>query len=682
MKHFIIQKILLLPILWIIGCMGLYAQRISVLSFVETLNDRDAVHFKKEDQNGNACSLIKIVTTQKGFKFDIGSLPVIATEEKEAEIWLYVPAGTARIKVLHPQLGQLMTEDGYYWFNQKTKAATTYRLVLTTGEVETVVREAVTQQFLTVYLDPKEASLEINGDVWIPDAEGVVSKYLEFGEYEYRAFAPMYYPSVGRVTINDPDKPHELHISLRPNHGFLEVKAATTEMNGALVYVDDERVGEVPLTGHRLKNGTHRVRIVKPLYKPFEQTVTVADSTVAALSPSLIPNFVEATVTAPNKAEIWINGVKKASDRWNGPLEPGTYRFEARLAGHRPSVQNETIRIEDGKRTIALQAPEPVYGAVSVTSSPVGATIYIDGKEVGTTPFVVRNVLIGERKIELKKPYHSTFVQTVTVEEGKTGSVSGTLSNVAHVRISASGCDGEAALYMDGEEIGVSAVEKEIACGNHTFSARCTDSGKREWYGERTVNVGNDGSDIVVPMKKLPLNYQKPTHLYAEVGYQLLDYSGIGVALGGYFKNLNLELGYTMGGQESDIYWYSEDGNTRVLTTYAANRLHLKLGYGFTVGNSIQITPQLGGGLLLLKNGNSDIDNALNTAWGKTYAVQWIGAVRMTYAILPWCQLVVTPEYAGALKKGPLFNVLGNTSSNIKAWGTGLSIKAGFSFYF
>jgi hypothetical protein len=194
--------------------------------------------------------------------------------------------------------------------------------------------------------------------------------------------------------------------------------------------------------------------------------------------------------------------------------------------------------------------------------------------------------------------------------------------------------------------------------------------------------VGTDDSNIVVTMKKQAPNYQKPTHLYAEAGYQLGSYSGIGVALGGYFNNVNLEAGFTMGSQQSDVYWYSEDGGSRLLTPYAANRMDLKLGYGIPFGSRIQITPQIGGGLLRLKNMNTVIDKALATAWGDTYAMQWIGAVRMTYTFLPRCQLVLTPEYTGTIKQGPLFEKLSIASSDIKAWGSGISLKVGFSFFF
>lgn len=677
------KKVIMFLGVWLCCCAGAWAQKISVLSFAETLNDRDAVHFKKEDINGNTCALIKVVTTQKGFKFDIGSMVPEFVEEKDAEIWVYVPAGTKRIKIRHNDLGQLMTEDGFYWFNQATKAATTYRLVLSTAEIKTIVEDAVTQQYLTVYLEPKDASLEVNGEAWIPDEQGIASKYMEFGEYDYRATAPMYHPYVGKVTVNDPNNTHELRIHMKPNFGFLKVAASSADMNGALVYIDDERIGEVPMTSDRLKSGTHRIRIVKELYKPYEQTISITDSMTTTISPELAPNFAVTTLTAPNNAEIWINGIKKATGHWSGPLEAGTYRFETKLPSHRTAVQTEIIQEESRERKIALRAPDPIYGSVNVTSQPIGATIYIDGKEMGTTPRVIRDVLIGSRKVEIKKTNYSSFTENITVEEGKTVSVTGELSNVAIITVKTSEWESSADIYMDSKLLGKSPHSIEVPCGTHTFSSKYINSDNREWKGETTVNVDNSTPVIIVPMRKLPRNYVKDSHFYLEGGYQFMDFAGYGVALGGYWNNFNAEFGFTMGGDNKDIYWYDQTWTKDPsVITYKANRTHLKVGYGIKVGHRIQVTPQIGGALLCVSSNDKNGEQNVVEYASDTYAVQWISSLRMTCAISPYVQLVVTPEYTGVLKRGALFEKLNAVSEDIKGWGSGFSLRTGLTRYF
>lgn len=673
------QRVLLFVSVWLLGFAATMAQsKMAVVSFAETTNDRDAVHFAKKDLNGETCSLIKVVTTQTGFSFDIGSMAVVAVEEKPSEIWVYVPARTAKIKIMHPQLGQLSTEDGYYWFknNIRTKAGTTYRLVLEAGQMRTIIEQAVTQQYLTVYVNPKDAALEINGEAWIPDGEGVSSKYMNFGEYDYRATAPMYHPAVGRVSVNDPNNPHELTINLRPNYGFLKVGAANADMNGAFVYIDGQRVGTIPLaSSDRLKSGQHQVRIVKELYKPFEQTVTISDSATLNLVPELVPNFAKTYLTVPNNAEIWINGVKRGVGSWSGPLEAGTYRFETRLAGHRPAVQTELIREESGERRINLRAPDPIYGSINITSQPTGATIYIDGKEVGTTPRVVRNVLIGRRNVELKKKGYSSATQTVTVEEGQTAAVEGQLSNVARVTVEADNWKTMADIFVDGKKMGKSPLNLELPCGVHEFKAYYKTYKKREWEGSAIVDVDNSKSVITVPMKQLPRNYVKKTHFYLEGDYQFMESPSYGGAVGFYLNRFNVEAGYMRPQDTEEMYWYGENGD-HDHEVYNYDRLHLKLGYGIRIGRRIQLTPQVGVAYM-------EMISTKDEGWmSSTYATSWIGALRMTWAFLPCMQLVVTPEYTGTIAEGPSYERMSKVSENIKAWGSGLNVKAGIALYF
>ena len=87
----------------------------------------------KIDQNGEVCALIKVVTTETGFTFDIGSLGVTDTKQDVGEIWVYVPRGAKRITIKHPRLGVLRD----YYFNMPIQGGLTYELVLISGTVKT-----------------------------------------------------------------------------------------------------------------------------------------------------------------------------------------------------------------------------------------------------------------------------------------------------------------------------------------------------------------------------------------------------------------------------------------------------------------------------------------------------------------------------------------------------------------
>ena len=107
---------------------GLYVNGFEELPF-----DFDAsTYYPKRDWNGNECAIIKISTTQKGFSFDNGALGIVDVIIKPNEIWLYVPAKTMKLKIMHPKLGVISNSqknDGYYWF-KRVEAGKCYKLDL------------------------------------------------------------------------------------------------------------------------------------------------------------------------------------------------------------------------------------------------------------------------------------------------------------------------------------------------------------------------------------------------------------------------------------------------------------------------------------------------------------------------------------------------------------------------
>ena len=74
----------------------------------------------------------------------IQDLGIVAVEQKPAEIWVYVPEGTMKLKIVHPQLGHITNaeKDGYYWFPEgRLKSGVVYKMDLITGVVRTIVEE-------------------------------------------------------------------------------------------------------------------------------------------------------------------------------------------------------------------------------------------------------------------------------------------------------------------------------------------------------------------------------------------------------------------------------------------------------------------------------------------------------------------------------------------------------------
>jgi hypothetical protein len=72
-------------------------------------------------------------------------------------------------------------------------------------------------------------------------------------------------------------------------------------------------------------------------------------------------------------------------------------------------------------------------GSIAISSSPSGASIYVDGSLEGTTPDTVDNLEEGSYKVVLKKSGYNDWGKTVKVTAGDTSTVNAYLDTVATV---------------------------------------------------------------------------------------------------------------------------------------------------------------------------------------------------------------------------------------------------------
>ena len=176
-----------------------------------------------------------------------------------------------------------------------------------------------------------------------------------------------------------------------------------------------------------LDSGTYNYTVTAAGYHPQSGTFTVSGAKVEKHI-ALKADIASVTLTAPDGAEIWINSVKRGVGSWSGNLTSGTYIFEARKAGHRTTTLSKHITSAQPQQSYTLTAPTPIVGSVMVDGTPLMADVAIDGKSVGTTPLKISNILIGNHKVTVSKSGYAPYSQSITVTEGKTATVSVSLT--------------------------------------------------------------------------------------------------------------------------------------------------------------------------------------------------------------------------------------------------------------
>ena len=144
--------------------------------------------------------------------------------------------------------------------------------------------KSTTSQYLVIKTEPQSALVEINGEVVENSANGA-SKILKPGAFTYTVTAQNYHPKSGTGIMRG--EKITIPVTLDPAFGHLSI-TADNELSGAQVYVNNTLRGTLPLTKDIiLKSGTHSMRIIKSMYKPFEQAVTINDGKIGELTQKL-----------------------------------------------------------------------------------------------------------------------------------------------------------------------------------------------------------------------------------------------------------------------------------------------------------------------------------------------------------------------------------------------------------
>jgi hypothetical protein len=132
----------------------------------------------------------------------------------------------------------------------------------------------------------------------------------------------------------------------RPRVGLLKIISLTTE---ASIFIDGESVGELPLRKPlRLKPGRHTIKISKPGYADYIDTVSIKRRKTTTLEIDLLPVAgVLRLDSDPPGAMVIVDGRQRGETPYDGDLKPGERTLELRLPGY--STHKERLTVVAGE---------------------------------------------------------------------------------------------------------------------------------------------------------------------------------------------------------------------------------------------------------------------------------------------------------------------------------------------
>lgn len=321
--------------------LNIQADGISVTSFklLETDLTANTHGTQKLDQNGEKAALIRIVTTERGFTFEGGSLGIVGTEEKNGEIWLYVPRHAQKLTIRHQSFGVLRD----YFYPVTIQGGRTYEMLLDIG----------IGRYVTITTTQAKSDITIDG-VSVGKSP-LYNRYLTYGKHTITAQRDLY---EGTKTINvvptDDVKGRVENIEMEDMSQYYGDVVVTVD-NKAEIYFRDKLVG----TGRwsaKLREGSYTVETRKADCDPSKTTFTVEAkkrNIIKAIVPTPHIGYLD-VYTRPANVKV-NNGIDYLNLQERPPLPIGTYQIEFTKKGYVSETREYTIkRNETIRDTVTL----------------------------------------------------------------------------------------------------------------------------------------------------------------------------------------------------------------------------------------------------------------------------------------------------------------------------------------
>ena len=662
---------LLLPLLTQPACAQQDQKRITVKSFSQdkqALTAGEGSKYSRTDGDGRLYAIVKMKSNAgddlTAYTFNFGqSNHIVDGVHDDGQLWIYVQRNAKFLTIKR----EGYTSVAQYELGAGIEEGCTYELRISVQAQKVKKRSLlfeVTPPDVQATVKVKREDTNDEYTIWgRVDANGRKSQIIETGVWVYEVTAANYQPSTGRVVLTEGSGPQREPVALLPAYGFIRVENPDG-ITEAEIYVDDNFIGYTPYTNDKSWSiGRHRIVVKKgEFYSDYADTFTIEPGKTTRLKPELKANFAQTTITVDAPVDIYIDGERVGNRTWSGPLRAGTYTVECRQDKHRASTRQITVR-QGVSETFTIDPPTPITGMLFVNTDPVGATVTIDGRQRGTTPFDDQQLLIGQHALLLTMKGYEQVSQTIDIDDGAVEQLDITMKQVITPKMLKE--------IEKREKEKRDSLEKARRDSLKLVEKALDDSLKlaRKAQQPHKSYETHESYETYTPQP----SRQKGLGGSVMAGLQAGTFMGLDLGAGLRIGSIAIEAAYTLGFSKSDaIYWNYDTDTTPEEAVYKPSALALRLGYAIPMG-SLSLTPQVGARLLMV---SSESGNSKCSATSATIGL------RADYRLAKAVSLFAAPEMAFALSKSSIYEQVADVASDVKGWGTGFNARIGISINF
>jgi formylglycine-generating enzyme required for sulfatase activity len=214
---------------------------------------------------------------------------------------------------------------------------------------------------------------------------------------------------------------------------------------------------------HLMRSGDYDIKLEAPGHYPLQQAVSISEEDQQQFHYKLqrLPGKLGFDST-PEGATILIDGETLGSTPLKD-ISVAAGEHEMRVLAERYLPYRQAIEVTGmGEvQTYDLEL-EPAWANIAIASTPVGASVYVDGEMVGVTPALLE-ILQGDHLISLKLPLYRSWEQSLSVSAGVHQNLEPVVLQPADGTLHLSSVPSRASVTLDGEYQGQTPLVLELS---------------------------------------------------------------------------------------------------------------------------------------------------------------------------------------------------------------------------
>jgi len=342
-------------------------------------------------------------------------------------------------------------------------------------------------------------NFQLKYDLVESTAEGVLLPGFRIEDIGYLADGTYQVVLSGKVKVIEKEKPQP-KVEAEPPEKGTGALVITSTPSGAKVYIDGkEKDTRTPFQDLNVPAGEHEIRLTLEGYADYTKRVRVRADVITREDAALVRATVNVIVSSdPLEATVYFDGRPAGQTPITIPNVVAG-RHTVRLSKEGYADHQEPIEV--GNETVRFSKKLERPPTLDVSSLPPGASVYLDGKLLGTTPLKTNKVTSGTRTLRVELEKHDVWIDTVILENEKIATVKAGLTKQLGT------------LSIESDPAGARIYLDRVALGETPFTTSGLPVGKYEveirkenyypWKDTATV-VKDKTTEVVATLSGIP----------------------------------------------------------------------------------------------------------------------------------------------------------------------------------